>query len=177
MQTFNEKKFRELILYIADRCEYDPHFGALKLNKILFYSDFLAYATTGNAITGADYVALELGPAPRLLAPIREDMEEDKDILVRKKEVFGHVQTRVVPRRKSDLSQFSAEEISLVDGVIGVLKPLTGTEASDLTHLEYGWRIAPRKTSIPYETVFVSHLGATQDDVERAEELATQHGW
>ena len=34
-------KFRELILYIAQESEGDPNFGATKLNKILFFCDFL----------------------------------------------------------------------------------------------------------------------------------------
>ena len=49
----NDAKLRELILYVAERCENDPDFGALKLNKILFNADFIAYALTGKAITGA----------------------------------------------------------------------------------------------------------------------------
>ncbi len=45
---YDERKLKEFILYVADRCEADPTFGAVKLNKILFYADFLAFASTGN---------------------------------------------------------------------------------------------------------------------------------
>ena len=55
---FNEQKFKELVIYIAGRCESDPYFGAVKLNKLLFFSDFFAYAKLGNPITGAEYMKL-----------------------------------------------------------------------------------------------------------------------
>ena len=68
-------KLQELILYIARRSEDDRHFGANKLNKLLFYSDFLAYAKTGRSFTGAPYERLEHGPAPRGLAAALEELK------------------------------------------------------------------------------------------------------
>ncbi len=77
---FHESKFKELILHIASRCEYDPYFGAVKLNKTLFLSDMCAYLELGNAITGAEYIALEHGPGPKLMMPIRADMEQAREM-------------------------------------------------------------------------------------------------
>jgi len=68
---YNEEKLAELILYVCHKSEADERFGATKLNKILFYSDFAAYRQLGQPITGADYQNLEEGPAPRKLPPIR----------------------------------------------------------------------------------------------------------
>jgi len=33
----NLDKFRELILYISQKCANDPSFGAIKVNKILYF--------------------------------------------------------------------------------------------------------------------------------------------
>lgn len=38
-----DRRLAELILYIAEKCERDPNFGATKLNKILTFADFSAY--------------------------------------------------------------------------------------------------------------------------------------
>ena len=46
---YNERKFKELVLYVAHRCGLDPNFGAVKLNKELFFSDFWAYAEFGGS--------------------------------------------------------------------------------------------------------------------------------
>ncbi len=43
----NEKKFAELILYVSQKSTFDSTFGSTKLNKILYFSDFLAYGKLG----------------------------------------------------------------------------------------------------------------------------------
>ena len=35
---FAETKFKELVRFIAQECDDDPYFGAVKLNKILYLS-------------------------------------------------------------------------------------------------------------------------------------------
>ncbi len=64
MREFDAAKFRELFLYIAESCAEDPRFGAVKLNKILYYADFEAYRRLGEPITGDTYRKLSEGPAP-----------------------------------------------------------------------------------------------------------------
>lgn len=46
------KKLRELILYIVRKL---PGVDETTLKKILYYSDFMAYAKTGESITGEVY--------------------------------------------------------------------------------------------------------------------------
>ena len=175
--TFDETKFRQLLLYVAGKCESDPHCGAIKLNKILFLADFLAYAHLGAPISGAEYEALERGPAPRLLKPIRDDMEAKKELIVRHQRRFGHTQHRVIPISEPDLAQFTGEEIALVDAVIGMCENETGYDLSELTHGMCGWQLAQYKEVIPYPTVFVANEPATKADQERARELIAEHGW
>ena len=175
--TFEESKFKELLLYIAGRCEDDPHFGAIKLNKILFLSDFVAYAETGKPITGAEYEALEFGPAPRLLRPIRDEMQEDKDLVVQKRLRFAYSQHRVIPLREPNLSMFTAEEIALVESIIDVCHGETGKDLSEFTHGLRGWQIADYKEVIPYSTIFLSEEPLTKADVDRARELVAQYEW
>lgn len=43
----DDRKMKELILYLASRSEEDPRFSATKLNKLLFYCDFTAYRRLG----------------------------------------------------------------------------------------------------------------------------------
>ena len=74
--TFNKDGFKALVLYIADKCSDDPHFGATKFNKILFYADFLSYGLYGQPITGATYFRLPKGPAPKQWLQVRGEMEE-----------------------------------------------------------------------------------------------------
>ena len=173
----DEAKFRELILYIADKCSDDPDFGATKLNKILFYSDFMMYGKSGKPITGATYFKLPKGPAPKKLVPIRKQMETEQLLAVQIKERFGKEQHRAIPLRQADLSKFDAVEISLVDEVIKTFCGANAETASSVSHREMGWQIAASKEDIPYEAVFLSSKPPTEDEIEYGLELANCHGW
>src|SRR5271154_4436671 len=76
---YNEKRMIELILYIGAKCGLDEHYGVLKLNKILFFSDFQAFRTRGKPITGAEYAKLPNGPAPRGMKRLRKTLEVSGD--------------------------------------------------------------------------------------------------
>ena len=177
---FNRDKFKELIVYIAGRCEKHSAFGATKLNKILFYSDFIAYKNLGHAITGAEYFALERGPAPKPLVPIRDEMIEDKDIAQAKTD-FQH---RIIALRNPDLSEFSAEEIVIVDRVIHYLRHKSSGIVSLLSHAFLGWQAAWEEGSkkgenitIPYGTTFVANPPLDEFEQAHGLSLAKQHGW
>src|SRR6267154_5777818 len=77
----NEAKFKELVLLVAKQSEGDGTFGATKLNKLLFYIDFLSYLNLGKAVTGMQYQKLDRGPAPKKLVPITKQMTENGDII------------------------------------------------------------------------------------------------
>ncbi len=155
-KDYNEKKLRELILYAAMRSEDDPKFGAIKLNKILFFADFTAYAQTGKSISGAAYRALEHGPAPTKLVPVKKKLERDEDAFEYTKLVAGGFeQKRLLARRQPELGMFSPEEVSLIDDVITRLWDYCAKEASDLSHQFAGWQLADVGEDIPYESVCI----------------------
>ena len=177
---FEEKKFRELLIYITATCENHSLFGAVKLNKVLFYSDFLAYKQLGKSITGADYLALERGPGPRRLVPIREDMIQKRDIAPDNR----MSQNRLVPLRDPDLSLFSAQEIAIVDKIIRRFKDENAGSVSELSHAFLGWKAARAEgeikntnISIPYETVFVKSPPLDEFEAAHGLDLAGKYGW
>jgi uncharacterized phage-associated protein len=157
----NEAKFRELLLFIARRSEGDPRFGAIKLNKLLFYSDFLAYLELGHPITGQPYFALENGPAPRYLVRVREQMVKSKEIAIARKATLSGVQERVLALREPNPNKFEPAEIDLVTKIIDMCRAQSGTELSELSHRFAGWRLAGEKEDIPYEVALVGNRRPT----------------
>ncbi|MGA8212250.1 MAG: Panacea domain-containing protein [Candidatus Sulfotelmatobacter sp.] len=158
----NENKFRELMLLIARKSEGDPRCGALKLNKLLFYSDFLAYLMLDKPITGQEYFALENGPAPRYMVRVREQMTAKGDIAIRKTPTVSGIQDRTFALREPDLTHFTAQEVNLVDSVIQLFWGQTGTEMSELTHRFPGWKLAAYKETIPYTVALVGDRTPTE---------------
>jgi hypothetical protein len=168
----NEARYRELVLYVCQKCATDPKFGATKLNKILYFSDFLAYATLGEPITGFEYQRLVNGPAPRRMLPMREEMEKRRDLGFQIVPLRGgRTQHRAINLRAPDLGVFTAAQIALVDRVIEELWDLDAEAVSELSHRMMGWKLADLGETIPYETVFISSEPLTEADVQRAREL------
>jgi len=168
----NDKKLGELMLYIAERSECDPTFGAIKLNKILFYSDFIMYSKRRSSITGQEYMRLEQGPAPRRLLPVREELVREGWAAIKKVKYGAYNQDRLIALRAPDLSLFSGEEIAQVDDVISKLANRSGTQVSALSHLFVGWKAASFKETIPYATAFLSNRETTADEYERGLKIA-----
>ena len=171
-----EQRFRELLVYISAKCAGDPKFGATKLNKILYFSDFLAFAQFGEPITGFEYQRERNGPVPKRLLPIRDEMIRAGELAVQPvKLVGGRVQQRTVNLRQPRLEIFRPEQIALVDSIIEKFWGFNADEVSDLSHQMVGWKIAEPGESIPYESVFISAEPLTDADIQRARELAKIH--
>jgi hypothetical protein len=170
----SDAKLAELVLYISDRCQLDPTYGSTKLNKILFYSDFLFYANKGVPITGQEYMRLDNGPAPRRLLPVRSDLIERRELVVRNQPYGGLSQKRPIALRDADISGFAGDEIAMVDSVIDQLWGKNAKEVSDLSHLFDGWKLALDRETIPYETALISDAEPTESDYAFARELGRE---
>jgi Protein of unknown function (DUF4065) len=170
-QEPDDEKFRELILFICRESEGDEKFGATKLNKLLFYADFIAYTTLGKAITWHRYQKLGKGPAPRALKPILQKMESAREVAFAKRDYFGKVQHRMLALRDPQLGLFTAEEINLVIKLIRRFWEKNATGISLDSHDFLGWKLAAAGEDIPYEAALVSRVKPTDAARKRAAEL------
>jgi len=159
----NDERIQELILYVARKCECDSKCGATKLNKILFYSDFLAYRQFGRSITGHAYRRLSQGPVPHLMPRFQNALIDNDDAAIQERDYFGRRQKRLIALREPDLDGISGDEIAIVDEVIGMLKDMSAKEVSDLSHEFLGWQAASDGEQIPYATAFVFRPEVSED--------------
>jgi hypothetical protein len=168
----DESKLAELILYISQKCANDPTFGAVKLNKILCYSDFLFYAYHDRGITNVEYQRLPNGPAPRRLIPVREQLIKNGDLAMQ--EVIlknGETQKRSVNLRKPNLDVFSGAEIAMVDRMIESMEGVTAEDVSEMSHALLGWLVADEGETIPYNSIYFANPPLSEEEISRAREL------
>jgi hypothetical protein len=170
----DDEKLRELILHICRRSEGDPKFGATKLNKLLFFADFLAYRQFGSSITRHTYQRLPKGPAPRSIVPILRDMEMRREIARSEHDYYGKKQFKAVALRDADLSRFSGPEIGLVDSIIGDCWGETAKQISDMSHRFIGWKLAEDGETIPYSLALVGFKPPTKEDLEAGVAMASE---
>ena len=156
---YDEVKFTELMLYVADRLRGDRAGGATKLNKVIFFAEFTHVRRHHRPISGCEFQKLDHGPAPRQLVPARKRLVAAGDAELIEDDFLGRVQHRLVPRRQPDLSVFTDIELQTIDDVLDQLAGLTGSQVSDLSHQEPGWPLTDVGETIPYAAAL---LGAKQ---------------
>jgi len=175
--TYDERKFTEMVLYVADRLRGDRAGGATKLNKVLFFAEFTHLRRHHAVITGCEFQKLPHGPAPRQLLPVRRSLVRSGAAEVVEEDFLGRPQHRLVPLRPADTSIFSANEHRSIDDVLEQLAGMTGTQVSDLSHEEPGWQLTRDGETIPYATAFLDFPQVPTPTSERlAQEVAERYG-
>lgn len=175
---YNPRKFREILVYVAERTSGDARFGDVKINKVLWWADFRAYNELGHAITGARYQKLPLGPAARAFVPVREELETEGALRVSHRWSGMKRQTVTEALRPADTSFFSADELALVDEIIEWLGPKSADRVSDLSHEKSpGWNLVELREDIPYATSLIATDPPSPRMVARGRELAERFGW
>jgi hypothetical protein len=171
-KTPDDGKFQELVLYICRRSEGDAAFGAVKLNKLLFYADFLAYRQLGDAITWQPYQRLENGPAPKRMVPTLKKMETRGDLASAEVNYYGHKQKRSMALREPDLSRFSGEEVALIDSLIESFWGKSAKAMSEMSHAFIGWSQANDGENIPYTVALVDFEEPTKAQLAQGVAMA-----
>jgi len=72
--TLKINKFKNVLLYILERCAGKPNIGETVLYKLLYFSDFNYYELYEEHLTGAKYRKLPYGPVPQKLDTIIAQM-------------------------------------------------------------------------------------------------------
>lgn len=175
METFDERKFREMVIYIAEKSRRDPRFGATKLNKILFCADFTAHRELGRSISGAQYRHLSEGPVAAELPSITTKLSAAGEVAISESYAGAFLQKRIIPQRRADLSVFSDAELAIIDKIIGELWSLGAKQVSELSHGEPAWRLTREGETIPYRTAWLSAEPLTNEQIEAGREIAERH--
>ena len=174
-RTFDRERLKALVQYICYQCHDPSVLGATKLNKILWYSEVIAFARSGDSLTGETYVKQQFGPVPRHILGIIEDLETEGALVVREVEFYGRPKKEYVALKKPDIAMFTAEEISLVDSVIDVVCHKHTAASISMASHDAIWKLAEIGEDIPSYAALASELGeVTEDDVKWAKRVLSK---
>ena len=152
--TLQINKFKNVLLYMLERCAGKPNVGETVLYKLLYFSDFNHYEIYEEHLTGAQYRKLPYGPVPQQMDTIIHQMIENKQIQRVKTEFHGFPQTRYLPLEKADLTQLKASEKEVIDQVIEQMGNWTATTISEYSHKDLPWQVSEDGKDISYELAF-----------------------
>ena len=144
LSSASYRKTKELILYISTRLSTKGNFGATLLNKALYFIDNISYLKTGLPVSEFKYVKQTHGPTtePSLFLIIKQQMEDAGELEIVESDYFGRIQKRYLAKRNPDVSQFSVDEIVVIDDVLSKIGDLNSSEASEISHQFPAWKTA-----------------------------------
>lgn len=147
-------KFRNILLYILEKCAGKPNVGETVLYKLLYFSDFNYYELYEDHLTGATYRKLPYGPVPQNLDSVIHQMIEKSQLKRVKTDYHGYPQTRYLPLEKPDLTELKASEKEVIDRVIEQLSDWSASAISNYSHKDMPWLASKEGEDIDYELVF-----------------------
>jgi hypothetical protein len=143
-RVFSFEKLAAMITHIAS---HGTDIYKTKLNKLLFYSDFINYYLNGTSISGAKYVHLPYGPVP-----------DSYETTLQKLALTGMVQIirgqsyEVVKAKDEPISAvLSNRERETIDWVLENFGRMSANEISEFSHREKAYRFTKAGEFIAYE--------------------------
>lgn len=154
VSSLQVSKFKNVLLYILERCAGKPNVGETVLYKLLYFSDFNYYELYEEHLTGAKYRKLPYGPVPQKLDSIVLQMIDKGQLQRVKTEYHGYPQTRYLPLVKADLTELKASEKEVIDRVIEQLSDWSAASISNYSHKDMPWLASKEGEEINYELAF-----------------------
>lgn len=148
------QKFKNVLLYILEKCAGKPNVGETLLYKLLYFSDFNYYELHEEHLSGATYRKLPYGPVPKNLDSIIKSMIDAGELKRIKTEYHNYPQTRYIPLKKAELTKLLASEKEVIDKVIDQFSDWSAKAISDYSHKDIPWMASKDGREINYELAF-----------------------
>jgi transcriptional regulator with XRE-family HTH domain len=147
-------KFKQVLLYILEKCAGKPNVGETVLYKLLYFAEFNYYEVYEEHLIGATFRKLPYGPVPQKLDTVLKQMEENGEIQMIKTEYYELLQKRYIPLKKPDLTMLMASEKDIIDNVVNQLSDFSAKAISDYSHKDMPWKATKDGAVIDYELAF-----------------------
>ncbi len=163
MSKISEKKYQEIILYLAEKLGGEIK-GKKKLAKLLYFVDFDFFEKFQKSLTGDVYKALPMGPFPVTMEKVLADMANKKKIVIKlEKERADYNPTEIYRAKEKIQGVFSKDEQQILDRVVLKYGHLSGKQLEDLTHAEAPYIGTAPNQEIAYELAFYRGTNLDED--------------
>jgi len=152
--SINKDKFKQVLLYILEKCGAKPNVGETVVYKLLYFIDTNFYELYEEYLTGESYRKIDHGPAPCHFSKIIDEMIESEEVKKVVTEYYGMLQKKYIPQIKPNLSKLNGKEIEVMDFVIERLSSMNARSIEDYSHCDIPCDTADDREIIDFETVF-----------------------
>ena len=148
------EKLKAMVLYVVNRVDRPADLGAVKLHKVLWFTDLAFMYTSGKTVCGETFLKRPRGPWGSHVDKAIKLLEKEGRLVERQGSLAGFRQRQFFALAESDLTRFSATEISLIEQVLSVVcYSHTASSVSELTHDDL-WERTPENGVMPADSVF-----------------------
>jgi len=162
---FRRFDFRRYAAAVVFFCKKLGAFPQIKLNKLLFYADFLNYKVSTVSLTGAAYRKIQYGPVPADYDQLRSMMEEKQIVCVEERDYGNDVTGLVIlsgPGADDVECPLTGSERAVLDCVAEEFRQATAREISERSHRELAYSEAQDRQLISYEKAMHLSLSLPQ---------------
>lgn len=144
-KRFDIAKFRNSVLFFCEE-------GVVKtkLNKLLFYADFLHFKDYTLSITGAQYARVPFGPAPNNYNLYYETLVRDSSVEMKEVECGPYSGDSYRARAEPNLNIFAPSELRILASVKECFKDWNANQMSKISHEEKGYKETQTGKRISY---------------------------
>lgn len=111
-----------------------------KVNKLLFYSDFLNYQRTGLSMMGLTYRAIPFGPVPVEYEKIFEQLYEDDLIDIEQIQIDHNYAEKFIPQLSFNKDLFNEFELKVLEDITTKFKNKNTADIVNISHNEEAWK-------------------------------------
>lgn len=138
-KTPSVEKMSTIIVEFIRHCK-DTFNDKLKINKLLFYTDFYCYKMTGNSMTGLTYRAIQYGPVPTNYDQLFLYLESNNIIHSNwVKGPDGIARETFIADSNFNCISLTTNEQLIIDHVCNKFKDTNSWDLVDLSHKETAW--------------------------------------
>ena len=166
-ERFELDKLVEMVKFFATEGEWKT-----KLNKLLFYSDFLAFRELKSSITGTRYVIGSFGPIPDRQDALYSALTEAGKLEAREKFVGTSPVEMFYARGAVDRRLFKQAELRILERVKRFFLNMTAKQVADYSHEESFYQEGQLGEAIPYiESKKIKDIPTYTDDLVQSVSL------
>lgn len=151
-RPFSLEKMAAMVSYLAARTS---DLYKTKLNKLLFYADFVNFYLYGNSISGSRYVHLPYGPVPDAYEETLETLNHYGVI-----DVASQNSAELIRAADAPAANFlTDEERTTLDWVLSIYGAMSASKLTEISHRERAYKNTRAGEDIAYEYAkFLSKL-------------------
>lgn len=131
-------RFTEMVVYFT--AALGP--WMTKMNKLMFYADFLNYKKTGYSLSGAHYRAIVMGPVPNNYSSLYEYVanQDEIDLITHPFNNGVGYEFRSRNDRAFDPELFNEDELAVLENVATFFKDTSTPDIIEFSHKEKAWQ-------------------------------------